>query len=75
MQAWLQPMQARMSSMRPARALLAISGSEIIARVMPHMSAWPGGEHCSAICGWLMRPATNTGKPTARRRVPAFGAT
>ena len=75
MQAWLQAMQARISSMRPSRALLGISGSEIIARVMPHMSAWPAASTPSAICGWLMRPATNTGKPTAVRKVPAFGAT
>ncbi len=41
MQAWLQAMQARMSSARPVRALSGISGSAIIARVMPQASASP----------------------------------
>ena len=75
MQAWLQPMQARMSSGRSSRALLAISGSQICARVMPHMSAWPEARICSAICGWLMRPATNTGRFTFAFTVAAKGAT
>ena len=34
MQAWLQPMQARMSSVCPASAKAGISGSQISARVM-----------------------------------------
>ena len=59
MQAWLQPMQARMSSWRPARALLAISGSQIMARVMPQASAWPAARMASAICGWLVRPVAS----------------
>ena len=75
MQAWLQPMQARMSSARPSRAFFAMSGSQIMARVMPHMSAWPELSTCSAICGWLMRPATNTGMSTLALVAAAKGAT
>ena len=41
MQAWLQPTQARMSSTAPRAALAGIAGSQIMARVMPHMSACP----------------------------------
>ncbi len=64
MQAWLHAMQARMSSSRPALALAGISGSAIIARVMPTMSAAPLARMRSASCGWLIRPATNTGVVT-----------
>ncbi len=67
-------MQARMSSVRPSRALLAISGSVIMARVMPHMSAWPLLSTCSAICGWLIRPATKTGLDTVALIAAASGA-
>ena len=59
----------------PRRALFGISGSQIIARVMPHMSAWPAASTRSASCGWLMRPATNTGWPTACSHAPRSGAT
>ncbi len=48
MQAWLQPMQARMSSVRPSAALAGSSGSQISARVMTHMSAWPAARIISA---------------------------
>ena len=75
MQPWLQPMQARISSSLPARALAGMSGSEISARVMPQTSAWPDAMMRSASCGWLMRPATKTGRPVAARIAPAFGAT
>ncbi len=75
MQAWLQPMQARMSSSRPAAVLAGSSGSQISARVMTHASAWPAARIASASCGWLIRPATKTG--TAHRppsRGPRSGA-
>jgi hypothetical protein len=51
MQAWLQAMQARMSSSRPAFAFAGISGSQIIARVMPQKSACPEAIMASASCG------------------------
>ena len=60
MQAWLQPMQARISSTRSAEDLFAISGSQIIARVMIAMSVRPSAIAVSASWGWLMRPATMT---------------
>ena len=44
MQAWLQPMQARMSSSRPAAVLAGSSGSQISARVMTHSVGLAGGE-------------------------------
>src|SRR5215468_12227365 len=75
MQAWLQAMQARMSSVRPASAFRAMSGSAIMARVMPQRSAWPEAITCSAVCGWLMRPATNTGFDTTDFIALAKGAT
>ncbi len=75
MQAWLQAMQARMSSSLPAAVLAGISGSQIIARVMPQRSAWPEARTCSAIWGWLMRPATKTGLSTTWRTAAAKGAT
>ena len=68
-------MQARISSLRPAFALLAISGSQIIALVMPHMSAAPDARTCSATCGWLMRPATKTALPVICFTFWAKGAT
>jgi hypothetical protein len=75
MQAWLQPMQARMSSSFPASAFPAISGSQIIARVMPTMSAWPEAITFSPSCGWLMRPATNTAALIFAFTAAANGAT
>ena len=75
MQAWLQPMQARMSSVCPALASPGISGSQIIARVMTHTSACPAAMMCSASCGWLIRPATSTGTCTAARSLADSGAT
>src|SRR5262249_33843334 len=74
MQAWLQAMQARMSSLRPALALFGISGSQIKARVMPQISAAPAARIRSASWGWLMRPATKTGLPIACFSVAAKGA-
>ena len=75
MQAWLQAMQARMSSTRPPRALAGMSGSQIMARVMPHhvgLRRWRG---CfSASCGWLMRPVTMTGSPSPAFTAAAKGA-
>ena len=49
------------SSNLPVSALRGISGSEIIALVMPHMSADPSINALSASWGVLMRPATKTG--------------
>ncbi|MCY1436055.1 hypothetical protein D9M71_521700 [compost metagenome] len=74
MHAWLQAMQARTSSWRPEPALFGISGSAISARVMPHTSAWPRATICSASCGWLMRPVTNSGISRRDLKLPAVGA-
>ncbi len=75
MQAWLQPMQARMSSVCPACASAGMSGSQISALVITHASAWPAAMMCSASCGWLIRPATRTGTSTAARSFAGSGAT
>ena len=75
MHAWLQPMQARISSASPCSALAGSSGSQISARVMPTMSAWPLASTCSPSCGWLMRPATMTGTLTACLTCSDNGAT
>ena len=74
MQAWLHPMQARMSSIRPAAVLAGSSGSQISARVMTHASAWPAARIASASWGWLIRPATRTGTRTAAFARAARGA-
>ena len=73
MQAWLQATQARISSSRPAFALLGRSGSQISARVMPQASACPDANARSASCGWLMRPPTSTGTDTTRLTAAANG--
>jgi hypothetical protein len=39
------------------------------------LSAWPEAITCSAVCGWLMRPATNTGFDTTEFIAFAKGAT
>jgi hypothetical protein len=67
-------MQARMSSVRPCSAFEGISGSQIIARVMPQASASPRARIASAICGWLIRPVTITGLLTAFFTAAANGA-
>ena len=64
MQAWLQPMQVRMSSGRPSRIFRTKSSSAIIARTVPTMSASPSATICSIRAGWVMRPATSTGFDT-----------
>ena len=64
-QPWLQAMQARISSVRPSRALIASSGSAIWARTMPIMSACPSASTFSARAGSLMRPGGEDGE---RRR-------
>ena len=74
MQAWLQPMQALMSSRRPASVLAGSSGSQISARVITHASACPASRIASASCGWLIRPATNTGTETTAFARAARGA-
>ena len=74
MQAWLQAMQARTSSLRPASALFGICGSQISARVMPQTSAWPRARMASASWGWLMRPVTNSGIARRALKVPASRA-
>ena len=74
MQAWLQPMQARMSSRRPRAALAGSSGSQMSARVMTHRSAWPAARIASASWGWLIRPATMTGTRTTCLTRAANGA-
>ncbi|MCY1455422.1 hypothetical protein D9M71_725570 [compost metagenome] len=74
MQAWLQAMQARTSSLRPAAALFGISGSQISARVMPQTSAWPRAMMMSASWGWLIRPVTNSGMSRRALKLPAVGA-
>ena len=75
MHAWLQPMQARISSASPCSALAGISGSQINARVMTTMSACPLASTCSPSCGWLMRPATMTGTLTTALTFSDIGAT
>ena len=57
----MQPTQAVISSSLPLSAFWGICGSEINARVIPHMSAALFSKASSAICGVLMRPATKTG--------------
>ena len=74
MQAWLQPMHARMSSSRPCAVLAGSSGSQMSARVMTHRSAWPAARIASASWGWLIRPATMTGTRTAALVRAASGA-
>jgi hypothetical protein len=74
MQAWLQPMQARMSSSRPCAVLAGSSGSQIRARVMTQRSACPAARMASASCGWLIRPATITGTRIAALARAASGA-
>ena len=75
MQPWLQAIQARIESRLPDAALFGICSSAIIARVMPHMSTSPELINWSASCGWLIRPATKTGKPVAFRMAFACGTT
>jgi hypothetical protein len=74
MQAWLQPMQARISSSRPCAVLAGSSGSQISARVITVMSACPAARIASASCGWLIRPATITGTRTTALARAASGA-
>ncbi len=74
MHAWLQPTQARISSVRPSAALTGRSGSQISARVMTQASAWPSSRTRSASCGWLIRPATMTGTRTTAFARAARGA-
>ena len=74
MQAWLQAMQMRTSCSRPSAALAGISGSQIIARVMPTMSACPEAMTCSAVGAWLMRPTAMTGWVTCCLSAAAKGA-
>ncbi len=74
MQAWLQPMQARISSTWPADALAGRSGSQIRARVIATASACPAAITWSPSCGWLIRPATITGTLTTLLTLAASGA-
>ncbi len=74
MHAWLQPMQARMSSSRPAAVLAGSSGSQIRARVITQASACPASRIASASWGWLIRPATKTGTRTTDFARAARGA-
>jgi len=74
MQAWLQPMQARISSARPVAALIGRSGSQMSARVIATASACPAAMMCSASCGWFTRPATMTGTRTTCFVAAASGA-
>ena len=74
MHAWLQPMQARISSVRPSAAFIGSSGSQIRARVITQASACPSSRTRSASCGWLIRPATMTGTETTAFACAASGA-
>ena len=74
MQAWLQPMHARMSSSRPASVFAGSSGSQMSARVITQASACSAARIASASCGWLIRPATKTGTPTTAFARAASGA-
>lgn len=73
-QAWLHPMQARISSVRSSAALTGSSGSQIRALVIAQAPACPPAMICSASWGWLIRPATMTGTPTTARTLVASGA-
>ncbi len=73
MHAWLQPMQARMSSRRPSAALAGSSGSQMSARVMIVMSQAPAASAFSASCGWLKRAARKIGTLTVARTRAACG--
>ncbi len=64
MHAWLQAMQARMSSRRPASASAGMLGSQMSALFMMTASAKPSAMMRSASCGWFTRPAANTGTET-----------
>ena len=73
----LQPMQGRMSSVRPSRALRTSSGSEIRARAIPTTSAWPSARIRSATDGLVTRPVYTTGtsisaftRPTRPAKAP-----
>ena len=74
MHAWLQAMQARISSARPSAALVANSGSAMKARAMAITSASPSVSARSASWGWLMRPQARTGTDTASRIARAAGS-
>src|ERR1017187_6480569 len=74
MQAWLQPMHARIVASAPDLALAGISGSQISARVITVASASPRRRISSASCGWLIRPATMTGTETTGLTRAASGA-
>ncbi len=75
MQAWLQPMHARISSTSPCSAFAGITGSQIMALVIATRSACPLASTASPSCGWLIRPATITGTLTASFTRCAIGAT
>lgn len=57
-------MHLRISSARPDIALLAKSGSAMIARFMLTTSAYPPAMICSACSGSVMRPTVKTGMST-----------
>ena len=75
MQAWLQPMQARMSSSRPCAVLAGSSGSQMSARVMTHRSACAGGEDRLGLLGLADAPGDHHRDPddapsSGRRAAP-----
>ena len=67
-------MQARISSVRPSRALVAKTGSAIWPRTTPIMSAGPSARIRSASAGSLIRPVANTGSETTSLTPAASGS-
>ena len=74
MQPSLAPTHVRMSSSRPSIAFRGISGSAIMARVMPTRSHAPAASTDSACSGVLTRPARITGTRTTARVAAASSA-
>jgi hypothetical protein len=64
---WLQLRHRRISSVAPARALAAKSGSAIWPRTTPTRSQCPSASARSACNGSLNRPTPTTGRSTALR--------
>ena len=74
MQPWLQPMQWRISSSRPAAAFPTRSGSAIIARVIPITSACPSASRRSASASSTTRVVAIIGRPGSTERTAPAGS-
>src|SRR5450830_838382 len=70
-QAWLQPIQVLISSLRPEAALATKYGSAKNGRAIDTRSQSPRSRMAFASCGILMRFEATTGMLTSRRSRPA----